>query len=1568
MNKQTLPILADDDSAGNPDFMSMDTFLQSVPQDDKNSETGEFEAILLSMIENSPEGIFSIDRNYKILYANNRVIENVYRITGIRVKPGDEFPEWKENVHVTREWKGYLAKALSGEKFKVGTTLIMNSRPVYREVQFGPVKKADEISGAVCFIKEVNNNTPEGGNFSGSDVRFRSLIDNSQQCVALLGIDGRFKSVTPSIERILGYSHEALIGKDPGMFTHPDDRGAISGLIDQLFPRYGRTVQAVYRMKNRDESWRWVRSNITNLLHEPAIEAIVFNYEDVTDSKNAEEIVKKTNKQLREAADRQSSILDSLDAHIALLNKDGVIIAVNEAWKKFAVKNDYSHPEYGLGVNYFEVTGQSEGLEGTDMAIIGKGIKNVLDGKRSRFTMEYSCNSPCDRQWFNVVVTPLSKKYKSGAVVAHFNITAQKAAELQIQHERKNLNALINSTGDMMWSIDENKRLKTGNQAFLDRIKKVAGVDLKTGDEVLLTGKYPQETLKTWEQGYNTVLAGSSFMKEIYSEKTDTWSEVSFNPVMEQGRVIGVACYSRDITERRLSDQLIRQRERMMAEAESIAHIGSWEVGLLENQRDHQQLQWSDEAFRIFGFDPGQIEISNENFFRAVHPEDRESVLQHVKSAIKSNSGYNQEYRIVKPDGSVRWVHVQAKIITDPNTSVPIKLVGTVLDITDRKEANYKLKQAEITYREIFDKASDAIFVMDPDTGIVLDVNLKACEITGFTKNEMLNSTPEDLISGSRKMTLEEAKAQLKKAVSTGSLLFEWQAHRKDGSLFWTEVNLVKATIAGEERILAFFREIDDRKQAEEQLLKSEERYRQMVETMLEGICMVDHQNLITYVNRRFCEMLEYEAEEMIGRPFFQFLSEEGQKFAREARERRVKGARENTVIQYLGKSGRVIWAHISVTPLFNEEKQYAGALSMVTDITNRKLAEEAVVLSNERYKLATKATNDAIWDWYIQTDELFWSEAYESMFGYKENSNESNIEAWKERIHPDDKERVLSSIYAELMSPSSHSWQCEYRYFRVDGTIAHVFDRGYILYDENRNPLRMVGAMQDISDRKLTEEALKKKTYDINERVKELNALYRISLILHNSALSTQEVLKRCVNIIASAYQYPDITCVRITLDNMAFTSENFIETRWKQEAKIFIQNQQAGSIEVFYLEEMPEAYEGPFLKEEMSLINSIARNITISLEHRRAEESLFKSETNLRTIFDHTDNAYLLLDTAYNLLSFNVVAGKWAMQVFGFKLEEGISLLSMLPEQLHAETRNNFSDVLAGKSKESETSLPAGNGTVLWFYSRISPVFNAEGQVAGISIASKDITDRKNHELEREKMTAEIIQRNKDLEQFAYIVSHNLRAPVANIIGFNDVLQDGDLNADETKQIMNGLAVSVNRLDNVIVDLNEILKVRRDLNEHRESVDFAELVQTIEGSIQDQIVRHQVSIVCDFQEKNMSVFKSYLYSIFYNLITNSIKYRQPGQPPVIEIQSKKVQDKITISFRDNGLGIDLEKRGSQVFGLYKRFHQQVADGKGLGLFMVKKQVEALGGKIDVRSQINNGTVFTIEFEKPKN
>jgi PAS domain S-box-containing protein len=253
------------------------------------------------------------------------------------------------------------------------------------------------------------------------------------------------------------------------------------------------------------------------------------------------------------------------------------------------------------------------------------------------------------------------------------------------------------------------------------------------------------------------------------------------------------------------------------------------------------------------------------------------------------------------------------------------------------------------------------------------------------------------------------------------------------------------------------------------------------------------------------------------------------------------------------------------------------------------------------------------------------------------------------------------------------------------------------------------------------------------------------------------------------------------------------------------------------------------------------------------------------------------------------------------------------------------------------------------------------ADKHIGAIICNFRDITEQKKVEEEREKMTADLLQRNQDLEQFAYMVSHNLRAPVANIAGLSNILQDDEEEEAEKKHALHALARSVNHLDQVIIDMNNVLQVGGAANRQYEEVSLPVLIDEILESI------HCLAGECNLTINQhlhpggrIHTIKSYIYSMLQNLIVNSIKYRRADVDPIINIRSEIVDKQLTIWFEDNGKGIDLCKYGRQVFAPYKRFDQSV-DGKGLGLFMVKTQTERLGGTIKVESELGLGTKFII-------
>jgi PAS domain S-box-containing protein len=366
---------------------------------------------------------------------------------------------------------------------------------------------------------------------------------------------------------------------------------------------------------------------------------------------------------------------------------------------------------------------------------------------------------------------------------------------------------------------------------------------------------------------------------------------------------------------------------------------------------------------------------------------------------------------------------------------------------------------------------------------------------------------------------------------------------------------------------------------------------------------------------------------------------------------------------------------------------------------------------------------------------------------------------------------------------------------------------------------------------------------------------------------------------------------------------------------------------------------------------------------EKKIAEHQREFDKNNLNALINNTNDLMWSVDKDFKLITSNQQFDKMVTLMSGKSIAKESNILTPgFPLGQLDRFKKFYERAFAG---ETFTEIEYTDTPVeLWLETSFYPI-RKDDDVIGTACNSRDITGRKLAELERSKITKDLIQRNKDLEQFAYIVSHNLRAPVANILGASSELNDPELSGEDKDILNEGLCESVVKLDNVVKDLNQILQVKREISETKEKVYFSKLVRDIKISIKNLIEKNKVEIKCDFSEiDEFSSLKSYLSSIFFNLISNSIKYRQQQIPCSIEIKSHVIKNKVEIIFTDNGMGMDLKKRGDQVFGLYKRFHTNI-EGKGMGLFLVKTQVETLGGKISVKSEVNKGTEFKIEFEK---
>jgi len=371
--------------------------------------------------------------------------------------------------------------------------------------------------------------------------------------------------------------------------------------------------------------------------------------------------------------------------------------------------------------------------------------------------------------------------------------------------------------------------------------------------------------------------------------------------------------------------------------------------------------------------------------------------------------------------------------------------------------------------------------------------------------------------------------------------------------------------------------------------------------------------------------------------------------------------------------------------------------------------------------------------------------------------------------------------------------------------------------------------------------------------------------------------------------------------------------------------------------------------------------RNLADTTALKISEKQILKSKANLRALFDHTDTAYLLVSDQLKVISYNLAAEKVQQKFGGTKFAVGAEIMDYFPLARKTEIAAIVQRVLSGENVSYHSTFTDINGEEHWYSIKWVTVVNDEEQNWGLILSVRDITSSKTTSMALAQANAELSKRNKSLEQFTYIVSHNLLAPVANILGITELLKDPD--ESQREQLLDGLNTSIKTMDSILKDLSQTLQVKDQVNNKKEEVYFRQLVEEISFSINNLILAQNVTINCDFEAlQSLYTVRGYLYSIFYNLMLNSIKYKRDDVAPIIEIRSKVVKTQLLLTFQDNGKGIDMHKHGEQLFSLYKRF-DTTTDGKGMGMFMVKTQIEELNGNIYVESELGKGTKIMISL-----
>jgi len=376
------------------------------------------------------------------------------------------------------------------------------------------------------------------------------------------------------------------------------------------------------------------------------------------------------------------------------------------------------------------------------------------------------------------------------------------------------------------------------------------------------------------------------------------------------------------------------QSERRLKEAQELAHIGHWELDLKTNA-----LQWSDEIFRILGVKPRAFDPSYQTLMTmdVIHPDDRGFVLKAHKEALSKKTPSDIEYRLLLKDGNVKYINERFQTIFDDG-GMPACAMGTVQDITERKQAQEVKRESEERYKILFEEARDGICIADAETGIIIDCNPALAALVEREQTELIGQ-PQSVLHPPQE-TAEDLSPTFREHLSRkeGETL-EAQVITRTGTIRDVEIKANGVNLTGRRALQGIFRDVTARKEAACALRENEEKYRSLVENAREVI-LVAQEGHIKFLNQRAFDLLGYVPEGLVGKPFVDLIHPEDRQLVAERHFKRLKGDELPGVYPFrvIHKSGQIRWVEINAIRI--EWEGRPATLNFLADITERKEAE----------------------------------------------------------------------------------------------------------------------------------------------------------------------------------------------------------------------------------------------------------------------------------------------------------------------------------------------------------------------------------------------------------------------------------------------------------------------------------------------------------------------------------------------------------------------------------------------------------------------------------------------------
>lgn len=860
------------------------------------------------------------------------------------------------------------------------------------------------------------------------------------------------------------------------------------------------------------------------------------------------------------------------------------------------------------------------------------------------------------------------------------------------------------------------------------------------------------------------------------------------------------------------------------------------------------------------------------------------------------------------------------------------------------------LKISAEKYKKLFQLSPMPKWLYDLETFKILDVSESALEKYGYSREEFLNMTMAELRSDDQ--IPELYKALEMNEGNEGLIHFGLFTHlKKDKSPIRMQISGSRFSFQGKKCMMVAGVDVTDRENALIELRDIREKL-----TAAQCIAKIGYWKEDFEKNQLFWSDQLYNILELVKESaeagydlFYNKIVAEDQRTFSAARSLTLAGeAAMDIEFRIAVANGLIKWLHAKAELIKDEAGKPIFFEATFQDITKEKLLKLSLEESNQRFDYVTKATFDAVWDWDLMKDKTYWGEGFARTFGYQLSEINSDPDFWNNHIHPADFDSVMDIIQKSIKGDAT-KWSSEYRFQKANGDYVYVTDRCIIIRNQSGKAIRLVGAMQDISEKKILQQLL--------DKANRLAKIGSWEIDVANSTVYWSDITKE-IRETGPDYQ-PTLE------DGIGHFKEGYhrdtilarvkdsIEhgTSWQDDLQIYTH---AGNLKWVRTTGKAELKDGKCVK-----IYGSFQDIDQS---KKTELELIKLYEEKNEILESIGDGFFTVDKEWTVTYWN----NEAQRMLGTSRQKilGKKLWDIFADEVNRHSFKKYHEAI----EKQERIVFEDYYAVLdrWFEVSVYPSKN------GLSVYFKDITDRITDQIELnelnlslQKTARDLSISNAELEQFAYIASHDLQEPLRMITSFLTQL-DKKYNTildEKGKQYIYFAVDGAKRMRQIILDLLEFSRVGRFEGE-KEKVDLNEIMEEVVYLYKEKIEETGASI----QFNNLpviSAYKSPLRQVLQNLVSNALKYQLKDEKPFIEIFVEEMEFHWKFYVKDNGIGIDPDYY-EKIFIIFQRLHKKEEySGTGIGLAIVKKIITAMGGDIRIEPNTRKGSIFIFTISR---